>query len=81
MPRDSILPTRPHLGTTDINVFSGICFSTYFTILFILTPTYLHRNPVYKIPVVPEIVLSRLSYKYNHPLPPSGGLSLHWHRS
>ena len=41
VPKASILPNRPHLGTTDISVFSGICFSAYFTILFILTPIYI----------------------------------------
>ena len=41
VPRVPILSNRPHLGTTDIHVFSGICFSTYFTIPFILIPIYI----------------------------------------
>ena len=32
-----LLSNMPHLGTTDINVFSGICFSTYFTVQVILS--------------------------------------------
>ena len=41
VPRVPILFNRPHLGTTDISIFSGICFSTYFTIQFILIHIYI----------------------------------------
>ena len=39
--RVPILPNRPDFDTTNINVFLGICFSTYFTIQFILIPIHI----------------------------------------
>ena len=56
-----LLSNMSHLGTTNIIVFSGICFGTYFTIQIILIPIYISRNPVYSIPVVPKLC-PRLSY-------------------
>ena len=36
-----LLSNMLHLSTTDINVFSGICFSTYFTIQIVLIPIHI----------------------------------------
>ena len=41
VPKGPLLSNMSHLGTTDIIVFSGICFGTYFTIQIILIPIYI----------------------------------------
>ena len=41
MPKGLLLSNMSHLGTKNVIVFSGIWFSTYFTIQIILIPIYI----------------------------------------